>query len=271
MSTEIEKAEQGGALAASPQEQALGQSFKDSIDSTSLILPNVKLTQGLTNEVVDGVVGQGCFFNTLTEEDYGGSIEFVVFARFFGHFHRNADGEGFSARGDVVPENWPEQYRGKRFVELDDAEERFRELVNEGAIEWGSGPPISRTTNFVGLVVSDESGLPVRISMMRGNSKAAQKIETMIKAGRGQPWDRTFTLSAEKQMSKRNEPFFGIKVGRGGPTDPELRQLAVTYAQDYAAAEAAGRVQLAGDDDEGGAPKRKKAAPKASEDALSMD
>lgn len=262
-STEIEKPDAAGELAPlSAEEQALVDATKAKVSADRLILPAVKLTQGLTKEVAEGEVSQGHFFNALTKQDYGDSIELVVCGLFTGRFYSDEDNKAFAARGDVAPSNWPEEYANQRFVELDDAEERFKELVNEGKREWGSGPPISTTYNFVGLIVGDENPLPVRVSMMRGNTPAAAKIETLIKVARA-PWDKVFTLTAAKRTSQKGQTFFGIEVGQGGPTPPEVRQAAVRIATDFANAEAAGQVELAGDESEdGGKAARKKAAAK---------
>lgn len=269
MSTEIEKAAVGGAVEMSQDEAALAQVVRGQVDARRLILPNVKLTQNTTAEVSDDLVAAGRFFNTLTQTDYGPSIEFVTCALFYGYFHRDADGKAFSAREDVVPAHWPEKYAGRRFDELDDTEDNFRDLVNAGEREWGKGPPISTTYNFVGLVVGDATPLPVRVSMMRGLTPVAQKIETLISVSSA-PWDRTFVLTAEKRVSARNEPFFGLNLAQGGKTDPELRQQAVSVAKQFIEAQQAGGIELAGEEaDEDASPTRKRGGAKKSS-GLSM-
>lgn len=270
MSTEIEKTpDEQGLVPLSQEEQALAEATKADVDAARMILPSVKLTQGLTKEVTEDLVKQGHWFNSLTGFDYGDSIELVVAALFQGRFHRNADGDSWAARGAKVPEHWPKEYAGKFFSELDDSEENFRALVNAGEREWGGGPPISTTYNFVGLIVGDpNSPLPVRVSLMRGNAKTAQKIETLIKVARA-PWDRTFVLSAKRDVSKRGEPFFSADVSHGGATPPEVRQAVVHLATEYRKAQAADAIDLAGDEDDGSTGKKK--APRGKSAGLGMD
>lgn len=273
MSTEIEKQpDETGLVPLSPEEQALAEATKADVDSSRMILPSVKLTQGLTKEVTEDLVKQGHWFNSLTGYDYGDSIELVVAALFKGYFHRNSDGESWAARGPKVPDHWPEQYAGKFFSELDDTEENFRALVNAGERQWESGPPISTTYNFVGLIVGDPNiPLPVRVSLMRGNSKTAQKIETLIKVARA-PWDRTFVLTAKREVSKRNEPYFAAEVSHGGATPPEVRQQIVDVALGYRKAQEAGSIELAGDEDDGSASgKKARPKPKGKSAGLGMD
>lgn len=265
MSEEIEKAAPGELAPLSAEEQALADAMKGDIGQDRMVLPNVKLTQALTKEVVDDEVSAGHFFNSLTKQDYGDSIELVICGRFVGRFYSDEDNRAFAAQGDIAPENWPEEYRGKYFTEIPDAEEQFREAVNAGEREWGSGAPISTTYNYVGLIVGDTTPLPVRVSMMRGNSKVAGKIDTLLKFSRA-AWDSTFTLSARKAVSAKGQPFYALEVGQGGAPSPEMRQAAVQVATEFNTAQSTGAVELAGDEDE---PKAK-SKPKGKSSGLGM-
>lgn len=244
----------------SPEEQALIDSAKAEIDSSTLLLPALKLTQSLTAEVQDGDIEQGHFLNSLTGEDHGAEVEVVISSLFTGYFYSDREtNQSYVAQGDVAPSTWPEEYAGQAFADIPDAEPQYKAAVNAGEKDWGKGPPISTTYNFVGRVIGDDgaAGLPVRISLMRTGKKAADKLKTLIWAARA-PWDRTFVLKAVKKVAN-DRPYYAFDVAQGGITPSDYRQAAVTLAQEFQTAAATGDVKLAGDE----APAAKP-APKAS-------
>lgn len=249
-STEVEKVEQETALAPlSDQEQALADAVRGQIDRSTLVLPALKLTQSLTVEVQNGDVQQGHFINSLTGQDYGEEVEFVVSSLFTGRFYSDDDGNSFVATGDVAPSNWPEDYANQPFETLADAEEQWKIDTNEGVHEWGKGAPISTTTNFVGYVVTEEGveDLPVRLSLMRSGNNAAKKLKTLLYSLRA-PWDKTFVLKAKRAVSN-DRPYYVVDVAAGAQANDAVRQAAVGLATDYANAVVRDNVQLAGDED----------------------
>lgn len=257
MTTEIEGRKAGELAPLSAEEQALVEAAKGQIDRDKLVLPALKLTQSLTAEVQNGDAEQGHFLNSLTGEDHGDEVEVVISALFDGRFYSDEDGNSFAAQGDVAPDNWPEEYAGQAFVDIPDAEEQWKAAVNADEHSWGKGPPISTTHNFVGYVVESDTNLPVRISLMRSSNPAAAKLQTLIWAARA-PWDRTFILRAKKAVSN-DRPYFVVEVAQGGIAAPEVRQAAVSLAQQYKAANEKGDVELAGDEDTGKSKARKPA------------
>lgn len=260
MTTDIEQRDRGELEPLTPEEQVLVDAARSQIDRSKLVLPALKLTQSLTGEVQEGNAEPGEFINSLTGENYGSEVELVVAALFDGRFY-SSDGSNYAAQGDVAPDNWPEEYAGKPFADIPDAEEQWKAATNANEHPWGKGPPISTTHNFVGLVVGSESTLPVRLSLMRAANPSAFKLQTLIYAARA-PWDRTFILKAKREVNASNQAYFIPDVSQGGVTDPELRQAAVNLAQEFATAKAAGEVELAGDEATGGG-KAKPAAKKA--------
>jgi len=211
------------------QEQDLAQAVAADLDGdTDFVVPVLKICQSLTAEVVEGDAKAGDFINSLTQENFGAEVPFVVAAYQKGRFYSDKDtGRSYAAIGPVAPEAWPEEYAGKAFAELDDAEERFREAVNAGTIEWGTGPAISTTHNFIGLV--GESPVPVRLSLMRTNVPAARKLKTMLRFSQAF-WDNVFIMKTESKRSSRNEPFQSLVVKQGDKSTPEQRQAAVQVA-----------------------------------------
>lgn len=249
-------------------EQALADRVKGRIDPTKLTLPALKVLNGTSSDVGDGL-NVGDLINSLTRENYGPEVAVIICATFEGRFLSINDGdESFVARGDVVPSNWPEEYAGKRFSELDDIEENYKAAVNAGEKEWGDGPPISTTHNFV-VITTDNPGLPVRLSLMRSNVKTASKVYTLLAASRV-PWDKTFVFqAAERTRGSGSSKYWGIDVKAGEAVDDtELRSAAVRVASSFAQAEDAGNVQLLGDEPEADA---KPVKPAEREGGLGVD
>lgn len=255
--SEVAEQEQVGELVQiSPEEQALIDASKSEIDSTKLLLPALKLTQSLTQEVQDGDVEKGHIINSLTGEDYGESVEVVISAYFPGFFYSDREtGKSYVAQGDVAPDNWPEEYAGQAFADLPDGEEQWKAAVNAKEHDWGNGPPISTTHNFVGYVVTEDGAvdLPVRISLMRTGKKAADKLKTLLWSARAF-WDRTFVLKVVSKVSN-DRPYYVYDVAQGSTTPAGLRQEAIKLATSYQKAKADGEIDLAGDEPD--APKAK--------------
>lgn len=242
-------------------EQALIDNIQGDIgNDDDLVVPVLKVAQSLTKEVTEGDAKPGDFVNSLTGENFGNTIDFVVSAYQKGRFLKDKEtGRSYAALGDVAPSSWPEEYAGRPFVEIEDAEERYKERVNAGEIAWEKGPAISTTHNFIGYV--DGSEVPVRLSLMRTATPAARKLKTMLRFSRA-PWDQVFTLKTEKKSSQRDEPYHNVSVAQGGPTTAEQRQRAVALAQ----ATQSGRVSEASADDL----EEKIAKPKKGEGALDV-
>jgi hypothetical protein len=268
-SEELEKVQPGGAVEPlSADEQALVQGVKERIDRSELVLPAIKLTHSLTQEVQDGDVEPGTYINSLTKQDYGTDVGFVVCGLYKGRFFSDEEGGVYVARGDVAPDNWPEEYAGKPFADIADAEEQWKANANAGKHPWGSGPPIATTHNFVGFVVGDDSELPLRLSLMRSSKPAADKLKTLVFSLRA-PWDRVFQLRVKRGVNKSQQAFFATDVATGDPISAEDRQKAVTLATEFRDAEQSGAIKEEGDEPSPGpGPKSK---PETKDGALSVD
>lgn len=213
----------------SDAEKDLALAMKADLEGeTDLVVPVLKVCQSLTAEVVEGDAKPGDFINSLTQENFGNEVEFVVAAYQKGRFFSDKEtGRSYAAIGSIAPDSWPEEYAGRVFAEIDDAEESFRDLVNAEKIEWGTGPKISTTHNFIGFAAGSE--VPVRLSLMRTNNGAARKLKTMLRFSAA-PWDQTFILKTESQRSSRNEPYQSLVVKQGSKTTAEQREMAVAIA-----------------------------------------
>lgn len=231
MTTEVDTTTKPGELApVSDEAQAAIDAMKGEIDSSSLQLPAIKLTAELTREVKDGLVDEGHFFNTITGEDYGTEVKFLVAAFYKGRFFSDDDGRGYPASALVAPDWWPEEYAGQAFVDIPDAEEQWKRAVNEKKQEWGKGPPIQTTYNFVGYV-NDDLSLPARLTLKSANTPTARKMQTVLATGRAF-WDRVFTLKAVPASQGRYS-FFRAEATLSGVPSSEAQQAAANLAVEF--------------------------------------
>jgi hypothetical protein len=256
--TAVEKREAAGELAPiSPEEEALGAAVQGSIDRTKLKLPALKVCNGLSREA--GEIPLGHLYNGLTVDDLGEAVDIIVCGIYYGRFYSPKGGDkSWSARGDVAPASWPEEYAGKRFTEIPDAEECWKDDSNAGVHPWGSGPPIQTTTNFI-CVLASEPKSPLRLSMKSSDTPTAEKIVSLIATGR-MPWDFLYTIEVDSRPAPNgSSTYYGFEAKKAGKVDDEQRQGAIEIAGAYQKHAAANTVEELGEDDPDEAAARKAA------------
>jgi hypothetical protein len=208
--------------------EALAAEFKSDLSQDEFVVPMLKVVQG-SSKNVPGDARSGDFVNALTGEVFGDSIEFVPAAYYKGRFlSRRDEGKSWSASGDVVPENWPEELRGQRFEDLPEAEEVYKQRVNAKEIPWGKGPSIQTTYNFVGFVRGTD--VPVRLSFKSTGKSAAQKLKALLRVPAA-PWDNAVNLRTHQTENKSGDAYYEVIVERGEETAAEERLTAVQIAQ----------------------------------------
>lgn len=206
----------------------LAAEFKADLSQDEFIVPMLVVIQG-SSKNVPAEARSGDFVNRLTGETFGTDIEFVPAAYYKGRFMSDrAAGKSYSASGDVVPENWPEELRGLRFEDLPEAEEQFKQRVNAKEIPWGKGPSIQTTYNFVGFVRGTD--VPVRLSFKSTGKAAAQKLKALLRVPRA-PWDNAVDLRTHQTENKTGDAYYEVIVERGEETTADERLLAVEIAQ----------------------------------------
>jgi hypothetical protein len=250
---------------ATAEELELLQSQQDSeFDEGDLQVPILKVGQPLTREVQAEAAEAGEFINTLTGEGIGDEIDFIVSYYQKGRFAADRDsGKAFVAFGDTIPEAWEPlvgtEWVGTRFDEHPDAEETYKERVNNKEIEWGKGPLISTTHNYTGLAVvspdvEDEDAevelQPVRLSLQRTNMPAVRKINALKKMSlRNRPfWEKVFNLKTERKTFAKGAAYLVVpKLGR--VTTPEEREQAAQLAIHVAAGRVSDNAASSGGDE----------------------
>lgn len=229
----------------------LAQQEEEFSEDTSLIAPIIKIGQGLTREVQDGDAEAGEFIDSLAHEGLGTKISFITAYYQPGRFAADRDtGKAYVAFTKLIPENWAElvgeEFVGTPFDQHPDAEEVYKERVNNKEIEWGKGPAISTTHNFTGFALipsvdPDEPDelRPARFSLQRTNMKAVRDWQSFKKTRlRNKPyWDLVFDLGTKKNSYTRGVAY-NLTVRPGRPTNADERQAAGELAR----AVVAGRV-----------------------------
>lgn len=215
----------------SAEVDALLAAQEDEYEGISFQTPILKVCQALTREVQDEKAEAGDFLNTLTSESLGSSIEFIVayFSRGRSASDPKTNRYYVTDDFDVIPERWAdlvgEEFVGTPFAEYDEAEERYKERVNNKEIPWAKGPLISTTYNYTGFVIVDpiegddaEPELqPVKLSLQRSNKAASDKILTLKRSVlRGKPfWAVVFELTTRRREFDRGTSYVvDAKLGR---------------------------------------------------------
>lgn len=235
------------------EELALAQAQEAEFEGDdNLSVPILKIGQPLTKEVQEEEAEVGEFINTLTGEAITGPVEFIVAYYNRGRFASDKEsGRAYVAFGDTIPDAWSElvgeEFVGTPFAEYPDAEEKYKERVNNDEIEWGSGPLVSTTHNYTGLLVVqpyEEDGeverKPVRLSLQRTNMPAVRKFNTIKRMVlRNKPfWDVAFELSSYGKPFKKGKAYL-LNVKSGRKTTADERE----DAKNLALAVVGGRVQ----------------------------
>lgn len=230
-------AREAADLAQNELADSLAGQNQAEVDAADIQIPLLKIGQPLTAEVTEGDATAGEFINALTREGLGDEVDFVVAGYNKGRFFHGDRATGRRARKAYGVKNVPwsdDPHYGEPFAEHPDAEETYSARVNAGEIEWGKGPKISTTYDFTGFVISGldegEEPIPVCLSLMRMNSKAAKKWATLLQAVlRGRYWDAVFHLSTER-VSNAQGTYYVVNVKQSRKTTPDEKQQALNLA-----------------------------------------
>lgn len=206
------------------QEQGLVDSFNAGIgdDEQDLVIPILKVGQALTQEVQDEEAKPGDLINSLTGENHGTIVEFVVSGFEKGRFRTNEDGDVIcTGREGACP------CHDTAYEDCPDSEEQYRAAVKRGDKEWGKGPPCATTYNFTGTIPGTD--MPVRLSLMRSSAKAAKKLLTMLRFSRA-PWDQVFQVETKTAQNKAGKQYHTVAIKQVRKTENDERQRAVALA-----------------------------------------
>lgn len=209
------------------QDAELAQAALANIDRSAVSVPMIVLTQQLTKEVENREIESGRWLNKVTGEDLGDEISLVIGYYYVGRFYSPKDqDQTYNAQGPVAPANWPSEFAGKHFADIPQAEEQHKAAANDpdNPAEWGSGPEIETTHNFIGFL-PEYPDVPVRVSLKSTSAPTAQKVND-IATFASSYWLNTFDLGIVKKTNKRDQPYFVATARKGEQTTPEQRAAA---------------------------------------------
>lgn len=201
----------------------LAGAIKSKVKQSDIVLPLLRMVQPMSKAAEEQTAKPGEFVNTLTGENYGEELKFIVAGHFYGVSYANRDEDFFAAipggADTRIPTNWPHPDAGKTFGESDAFEDRFKELVNSGQIEtWGDGPDFSVTYNFIGYLPGDHT-MPLRLSLMRTSAPAAKKLLSLTGLDR-YPWGHEYEVTTRKVEENGNK-YWVAELVRGEATSSD--------------------------------------------------
>jgi hypothetical protein len=229
----------GGGAVALPEYLTgyAGPTGTENIDSQDINIPRLKLAQGLTPEVKDGLVKDGDMFHSITREvlipqGSAGIIIPVVYVKEYILWRDMQDGGGIFARAKRVVEDGVARYkwdnpnsefkhkvkgvmsvtwRTKGYID-EDGLDRFGTSVPS---EPSSVPAANEHLNYV-VMLPDMGEQLVAVSFSRTAARVAKDLNAMLKMGTAPMFARQFTLSSAPQVNDAGQQFFNYSIRPAG-------------------------------------------------------
>lgn len=238
-SKEIEKVDDRSGDLVIAGAEALND-IASEFDDIGLVLPLVTLQQGQSASVKAGDAEDGDYYNYLTGESLGSEFEFVIVDIYKGRLWTDdsvTPKRTYSAHKgqNVVPESWEgHPDKGKPWGEVEGTEEWLRREVNAGNREWGRGPEITTTYNFVGFD-PNEPEFPFRLSLKRSSAPSAKRLISMVRTSKA-PWFKVYKIGSS-EFTTPDGTAQSASVSRLRNTTDEERAVALDYHQQIKAVE----------------------------------
>lgn len=212
------------------------QDDDDGITAEDIQIPRVRLLQGMSQSVVDGVGKIGELQDSLSGESLGESIEVAIFKKKTGAIYFEA-GEGMKCKSD----DGLTSIRGDRCTQCP-----FGEYWGQ----WkGDTPPkCAQTHDFMAVTVATLAGTDVRplvISFSKTSLKVGRRLAQMLAMNKlkGHTYNSTIRLASEKvKNDKGTYAQFTVAKGR------DLNQEELIAAEGWASLIKKKKVVIVGDD-----------------------
>lgn len=203
-----------------PNEQRLG--FDDPVDQGDLIIPRVKLMQGLSPELKDEslLLRQGQIINSLTKEVLPQEFVVIKKSKFWIRFNpRKAEDHGFDPN-----------YKPGAFIwkSSDPNDERVKQFKDFGPN--GERPLCTAFLNF--LVLFNGVTMPVMLSFCNTSYKSGKDLLSHLQFGGGNIFSRKFKLTSFLDSNPKGD-YYSLKVIPAGNTDGDLYAKAVATYNDF--------------------------------------
>lgn len=188
--------------------------------SDLVVIPRIKLLQGLSPEVMDDGQRAGEFYHTVAEQPMG--LELIMVPIYVGQsvtlWRPRKDGGGILARAmDGV--HWDKPDMGFE-VKLDSGKTvkwfTNKTVQRSGLCEFGtmdpddrdSYPAATRVINIIAMFPDHPDLSPAAISLQRSSFKVGQQFISKLRISKLPSWSRKFVMTARKDRNADNEAYF---------------------------------------------------------------
>lgn len=200
--------------AIATQSQAKGF---ENFTSEDLVIPRLRLLQGLSKAVTDGVGKMGLYQDSLTEEVLGEKVEVVLLGMKNGAVYFK-QGEGMVCKSND----------GITSINGDTCSQcPFNEYWKNWK-EDGTPPACSATKEFMSVTKSTVGGAesrPLMVTFMKTSYGLGKKLATMARLANRDIFFRSYVLGSEKESNAKGT-FAKMTVGLGTALTPEELQSA---------------------------------------------
>ncbi len=214
-----------------------GPTGTENIDSGDVNIPRLKLAQGLTPEVKDGLVKDGDMFHSITKQvlipkGQAGIVVPVAYVKEYILWRDMQDGGGIFARAKRVIENGVVRYK------WDHPNEEFEHKVKgvvkvkwktkgyideDGLDKFGSSvtsepdsvPAANEHLNYIFMMPDADEQL-VAVSFSRTAASKAKDLNAMLKMGAAPMFARQFQLAAIAQTNDSGQEFYNYSIRPAG-------------------------------------------------------
>lgn len=207
------------------------QKGAESLGAKDVIIPRLKLVQGLSDEHVDSGIAEGNFVNAITKENYGTKINMAVILATKGLIMFEKGKKGKDAKiisrsfaGNMIPPLKPE-------LVLDPKNQQWTEEIikDDDGVVTGKKPVPPRAITVYQYIVLVNGRDMLSFSLMKTGVKAAKQLNTLLKMKNIPTYSQNFTVESVLTKSDAG-PYYGVKIDPAGYVAKELYiALAMKY------------------------------------------
>ena len=233
-----------------------GPTGTENIETTDVTIPRLKIAQGLTSEVKEGLVKDGSLFINLGAQvvaERGDSLRFIPLAyakEFILWRPREDNGGGILARARPVYDETNHRIRYKWDKQNETFEVKLKGIVKckwttgqyideDGLDEWGSENPADRSSgiaatahlNYV-VALPDHEDMLVAFSFSRTTTRAGKDLNGLLKQGRAPMFARIFSAKTFEDKREKGE-FNNVKIMNDGFVTEDKFAVYQQYAKQF--------------------------------------
>jgi hypothetical protein len=233
-----------------------GPTGTENIDSVDVTIPRLKIGQGLTAEVKEGLVKDGDLFINLGAQVVavrGETLRFIPLAyakEFILWRPREDNGGGILARARPVYDETNHRIRYKWDKQNETFEVKLKGIVKckwttgqyideDDLDQWGSENPADKSSgiaatahlNYV-VALPDHEDMLVAFSFSRTTTRAGKDLNGLLKQGRAPMFARVFTAKTFEDKREKGE-FNNVKIMNDGFVTEDKFPVYQQYAKQF--------------------------------------